>query len=136
MKKTICVISIAFILISWFIYAQGVPSKFVVEVDPNPTMVNKANDVTIKVVDENWNIVEDYVWDLIVIVEDEEWNEITDEISVLPGNGVIEFNLEDQGIKKYSKALVFDKAWNYVFKVQDASEEWKSRYKDKFSYKW
>ena len=116
------IITILFTLIG-LAFAQSVPSKFIVEVEPNPTIVGTANDVTIKVVDENGNIVEDYVWDLIVIVEDENGNEVTDSISTLPGDGVIEFNLEDQWIKKYSKALVFDNPGNYVFKVQDASDD-------------
>jgi hypothetical protein len=38
----------------------GEVDHFVVEVNPNPTTINKANDLIIKAVDANGDVVSDY----------------------------------------------------------------------------
>jgi len=98
-------------------------ARFEVEVDPNPTVVNAANDVIIKAVDEDGNVVEDYNGEALLMIYDEQGNDITDQFDVLPWDGIIEFDLEDQWVKRYSKALIFPNPWVYEVVVEDAIDD-------------
>ncbi len=121
MKKYILVLASMVFWLS-FTLAQQV-DHYIVEIDPNPTTVNVANDVIIKAVDIDGNVVEDYVWEALFIIYDEEWNEITDQFDTLPWDGIVEFNVEDQWIKRYSKSLIFSDPWVYKIEVMDAADD-------------
>jgi len=98
---------------------------FVVEVKPNPTKVNQANDLIIKAVDVEGNVVTDYEGDVLMTVTDSNWQDVTDnqDIVVLPDDGVATFTVDDEGVKTYSKWLIFKKSGTYTIEISDLTHE-------------
>lgn len=101
-----------------FVFAAEI-DHFVVEVDPNPMKINEAWDLTIKAVDSNWDIVEDYEGSVILEAQfdGEEAKDAT-----LPWWGSYSFEAQDKWVKKFSKWLKFITKWEYNFIVSDMND--------------
>lgn len=97
------------------VFAETV--SFEITVDPNPIKVSEFADVTIKAIDENWNVDTGVTGlDVWIAVE---WFEYTDPDVVIPWGGVAFFEASDQWVKIFSKWLTIKKAWTYTVQVAD-----------------
>jgi len=98
---------------------------FVVEVKPNPIEVNKAEDLIVKAVDANWNVVTDYEWDAVISVLDSNGNDVSDDSTIVevPNDWIVSFTADDWWEKIFSKWLVFKKSWSYVVKISDVTDD-------------
>jgi len=109
-------------LFVWNVYA-GELAWFVVQIEPSTIKVWEPADLTIKAIDENGDIVEDYEGDVIMSVVDKDGNELDTADYVLPNDGNYSFLEEDQGEKKFTKWLTINKAWEYKVIVEDFETE-------------
>lgn len=98
-----------------------------VEVAPNPIKVSEFADVTIKALDENWN-VNTGESDLDIWIEVEGFD-YTDQDVVIPWWGIGFMEASDQWVKIFSKWLTIKKPWTYtlsVVSVYDDSIQWEA----------
>lgn len=117
-------------IIVWCVWLFGLVSalpafattvSFEVEVSPNPIKVSEFADVTIKAIDENWN-VDTWATDIDIWIE-VEWFEYTDPDVVIPWWGIGFFEASDQWIKIFSKGLTIKKPWTYMLSVVDVYDD-------------
>jgi hypothetical protein len=75
----------------------------------------------IKAVDANGDVVSDYEWDVLITIQDEGWNDISDDQNkvTLPDDWVATFTIDDEGVKTYSKWLIFRQSGTYTVEVSD-----------------
>jgi len=122
MKTKIIVSIISFISMFTLSFAADIAS-IVVQVDPATIKVWEPADVTIKAIDENWDTVMDYEWDVIMSLVDKDGNEVQENDYVLPNGGDYSFTEEDQWEKKFTKWFTVNKAWDYKLIVEDFDTE-------------
>jgi len=113
-----------------FVYAADV-DHFVVEVDPNPVKVNEAADLTIKAVDSNGDIVEDYEGSVMFEAQ-LDWEQSKD-ITLPWDDGSYMFEAQDKWVKKFSKWLKFITKWEYNFIVSDIADMEKVKTEEKIT---
>ena len=120
MKTLILFISSIFLLA--FSYADV--DTFEIEVDPSSPSVNKAADLTIRAVDADWNVVPDYDWDVLMILEN--WGMQDAEF---PSDWIYGFKSEDQWEVVFTKWLTFRSSsedtdeWVFNLTVEDMFDE-------------
>jgi len=74
------------------------------------------NLMTISAIDEEWNIVKDYLWDIKIVIPN-------DENAIIPWEWKYSFTREDQWIHEFSLSTVFTRAWNNKIEVYEV-ENW------------
>jgi uncharacterized protein YfaT (DUF1175 family) len=113
-KAIMSVVSSVVLLVSQVTYAADV-AKFVIEVNPAKSSVNQAVDLTVKAVDNNNNVVKDYVG--TVWMFSPEVSDLQD--AVLPWDGVYTFAASDQWQKTFSKWLNIKIPGSFTIEVSD-----------------
>ncbi len=96
-------------------------TSFDVKLEPRTVWVWETVDLTIKALDENWNVDKNYDWEIVVV----EWdNTSPDEISFPwfenPDFANYKFTPEDQWVKKFENAISFKKPWKKWVNVWEA----------------
>lgn len=115
MKRKVLLWSI--LSVFWLGIVFAAPVRFEVEVNPNPVKTSDYADVTIKALDENWNVDTSYTdWDIWIEVKGFEY---TDKDIEIPWWGIGFFDASDQWTKIFSKWLTIHKAWTYTLTVVD-----------------
>ena len=99
-------------------YASAQPDAFIVEVQPSSFDMNQAVDLTIKAVDLNGNVIQDYQGDIFIEVNG--LSDVSD--YVVPSDGLYTFTPQDQGVKTFSKGLVIKKEGTFSVKASDINE--------------
>lgn len=125
MKTKIVSMIIAFISLFASVFAWNL-AWFIVSVDPSTVKKWEPVDLTVKAIDADGNIVEDYEWDIMISVK--EWDtELSNNDYVVPNDWLYTFTKEDMWEKKFTKGLIINKEWNFKVSVQDFSSEdtWK-----------
>lgn len=110
MKKLLFLIALIFN----FAFASAFVAQFEVIVETNNARVNEPLDLTIKAVDDLWNVVVDYVWDILILLE-WHWFDAAD----LPSDWIYSFRAEDQWEVKFTKWLTFRQEWTFELVVED-----------------
>lgn len=100
------------------VWAAGMPDAFSITVSPNPLKVNEAADVTIKAVQADGTVVNDYVGTVIMDLDNQDANAYD-----MPSDGVYAFTPEDQWIKTFSKWLVIKKSGSFTIKAFDITND-------------
>jgi len=100
-------------------YAASQPDAFIVEVQPSSFDVNQAVDLTVKAVDINGNIIQNYQGD--VFIEIDGLSDTAD--YVLPSDGLYTFIPQDQWVKTFSKGVTIKKEWTFGIKISDITNE-------------
>jgi len=112
-------VSVLWIVSAFPVFATTV--WFEVTVEPNPIKVSEFADVTIKALDESWN-VDTGASDIDIWIEVEGF-EYTDPDVVIPWGGIGFFEASDLGVKIFSKWLTVKKPWTYKLKVVDVYDD-------------
>ncbi len=103
MKRLILII-IVWLMLS---FTKGYVEEFEIEVDPSPVKVNEPADLTIRALDDLGEVVEDFEWDVFMMIE---W-EMEEVIDEFPGDGEYDwfytFDVEDQWEITFSNWLIF-----------------------------
>lgn len=94
------------------------PSEFIIEVEPNPLQAWAFADVTIKAVDDEWNVDTSYGDDDDIYIEIEGFS-YNDTSIELPWGGIGTFSPQDQGMKIFSKGLSIKNPGTYTLTVAD-----------------
>ena len=99
---------------------------FVLTVNPSTVKIGEPTDLTVKAINDNWDVITDYQWDIIITITDAEWNELDMNDYIAPNDWTYEFTEEDQWIKIFTKWLIINKAGDFKVKVEDfeTSKAW------------
>ncbi len=112
MKKIIAILfSLLFLSSSSYAYV----SSFDVEIEKDIASPNETLDMTIKAVDDDWDVVEDYEWDVMMLI----WWDNFDADVEFPSDGFYEFKAEDQWEVTFTKWLIFRDTWDFEVEVED-----------------
>ncbi len=101
------------------VMAQGIPDKFIVDVNPSSFGVNENVDLTIKAVKDNGETVKDYDGDVFIDIS----GVIDPDSYVVPSDGLYTFLPWDQGVKLFSKWLHVSTPGTYTIVVSDIIDE-------------
>ncbi len=121
MKKIVAIMWIL-LLSTNFIYAaeestnNKVADHFQVTADPTSIKVGEATDLTIKVLDKDWEIVKDYLWTIYITVDN-------DTKATIPYENWYSFIESDLWQKVFSKWLSFTKEWQMKVSVLDIDND-------------
>lgn len=108
MKKIILLIVFLFSISFSYSYVE----EFEIELDPESPRVNESVDLTVRAVDDQWEVVQDYNGDILMMVE----NAWMDDVS-FPSDWIYTFSDEDQW------EVVFDR-WLEFHDTSDITDEW------------
>ncbi|UFX83201.1 hypothetical protein [Candidatus Absconditicoccus praedator] len=98
MKKIILLIVFLFSISFSYSYVE----EFEIELDPESPRVNESVDLTVRAVDDQGEVVQDYNGDILMMVE----NAGMDDVS-FPSDGIYTFSDEDQGEVVFDRGLEF-----------------------------
>lgn len=102
-----------------YVHAATQPDAFIVEVNPSSFEVNDAVDLTIRAVNANGEVIQDYVWDVFIEIDG-----IADTADyVVPSEWFYMFLPQDQWITLFSKGLIIRRSWTFAVKVSDIMNE-------------
>ena len=101
------------------VFAQTMPSSFVVDVNPSSFQPNQSVDITLKAVDDKGQVVSDYVWDVFIEIN----GSLSPDDYVLPEDGFTKFDAQNLGVKTFSKALTIKKPGTYTVVAYDIIDE-------------
>ncbi len=113
MKKLLLLLLIGLVLPLVNVFAAET-TGFVVEVSDDTIKAGEPVDLTIKAVDDSGNLVDDYNWEVLMIIDS-----LKDEEYELPQDWIYEFTEEDLWEKTFSKGLIIDKVGTYTLTVED-----------------
>ena len=100
-----------------FVFAWDL-SSFIISVNPSTVKVWQPADITVKAVDSEWNIVDNYQWDILIQVMD--WDkELNSSDYTAPNDWTYSFTAEDMWQKKFTKWLIINKPWDFKVRVED-----------------
>ena len=110
------------LLALWTLFVSSVfawdLSSFIISVDPSTVKVWQPADITVKAVDSEWNIVDNYQWDILIQVMDGD-KELNSSDYTAPNDGTYSFTSEDMWQKKFTKGLIINKKWDFKVRVED-----------------
>ena len=110
------------LLTLWILFVSSVfawdLSSFIVSVDPSTVKVWQPADITVKAVDSDWNIVDNYQWDILIQVMNGD-KELNSSDYTAPNDGTYSFTSEDMWQKKFTKGLIINKKWDFKVRVED-----------------
>lgn len=125
--KTKKIISILIGIVSLFSFTLASDlAWFIVSIDPSTVKVWEPADLIVKAVNSNGDIIENYVWDVVIMVTDGN-TELDINDYVVPNEWVYSFTEQDMWTKVFSKGLIVNKEWDYQVTVEDfeTSNNWK-----------
>ena len=91
---------------------------FTVKVNHSNVKVWQAVDLDIKAVDNDWNVVQDYQWDILIVVKDGD-NELSPDDYSVPNDGTYSFTEHDMWEKIFIKWLIINKKWCFKVHIED-----------------
>ena len=92
-------------------------NSFMVETDPTILAPNEAVDLTVRALDEKWEVIKDFDGDIVMTLE-QGWKSADKADYTLPQDGIYQFSTSDKWVAKFEKWLVIRKAWSYQLKVE------------------
>ena len=104
------------------------PDSFKVEVTPSKFSVNDPVDLVITAM-KNWKTMDSYEWNVSITVTDTAWKLLDSSEVLIPDGWWWKINLQNKGVKKYSKWLKLKKAGTFTVIVNeftDDSIQWKT----------
>ncbi len=111
MKRIILIIVLPLL---WMWFSIAATTSFEIELEKSNPEANEAIDLEITAVDEMWETVEDYQWDVIMLLE---WWDFED--AEFPNEWFYEFKAEDAWYVKFSKWLIFRSEWEFEIQIED-----------------
>ncbi len=93
-----------------------VVDHFEVEFNKEEANVGEALDLTIKAVDENWEVVTDYLWSIIGFSETDEEVELP---TALSSDEWYTFKASDEWVVKFENWVIFHKEWEQELWIYD-----------------
>lgn len=124
MKTKIMASLIALMWIITFTNAWDL-SSFVVEINPATVKTWEPTDISVKAIDAAWDIIEDYQWDVMFMVNNNDWSNLDTKEFVVPNEWMYTFKDTDMWKATFTKWLIVNKAWEFKVKVDDF-ETWNS----------
>ena len=104
----------------WILSIQSVfaqASSFMLETNPTSLAPNEAADLTIRALDEKWEVIKDFNWDIVMTLE-QGWKSADKADYTLPQDWIYEFLASDKWVRTFEKWLVIRKAGSYQLKVE------------------
>lgn len=106
----------------WILFISSVfaweLSSFIITVDPSTVKVGQPTDITVKAVDSDWTIIDNYEWDILIQVMD--WDKELNGLDyIAPNDWTYTFTDEDMWQKKFTKGLIINKKWDFKVRVED-----------------
>lgn len=94
--------SLEFWVIDWF------------KIETSDEIILNSDDNLMKIsaIDENWNVVKDYFWDIQIVIPN-------DENAVIPWEWKYSFTKEDQWFHEFSLSTVFTRSWDNKIEVYE-----------------
>lgn len=92
---------------------------FDIQATPTKVKVGESVDITLKAMDKDWNVVKDYVWEVLIFSQSDPKAEFP---WVLTEN-TYKFKTWDAWVVKFENAVKFTKAWTQDINVYDISNE-------------
>jgi len=115
---------ITFLFAMWIlfssVFAQWNLEAFVVSVDPSTIKNWEPVNLIVKAIDADGNVIEDYEWDVIILVTNNNNSSIDDPNDyVLPNDWVYTFTKQDMWTKIFTKGLIINKEWDFKVRVEE-----------------
>ena len=118
MRTKIIAVLIGIIALFSSVFAVWDLAWFIVNVDSSTVKKWEPTDLIIKAVDVDGNVVEDYEWDIIIMVKDSD-KELDNNDYVAPNDWVYTFTKQDMWTKVFTKGLIVNKEWDFKVRVED-----------------
>jgi len=116
-------LKIFFLLVAMSLYTTTLwvktIEKFDIEAIPNKVKVWESVDITIKALDKDWNIVKDYVGEILIFSQ----SDPKAEFPWILSENTYKFKTSDAWVVKFENAVKFSKAWTQDINVYDSSDE-------------
>ena len=119
MKKILKVLVFLLSILNISFAFAGTIDHFIVEFPKDKAMQYEALDLTIKAVDENWDIVKDYTWNVIWISETDDNVELPADLA---SDNWYTFKLSDGWVKKFENWVKFSTTWLQTLSVYDSED--------------
>lgn len=118
--KFLVILSLALGLFWYYNYTfAAAPNAFIVEVQPSSFEINQPVDLVVKAAN-NWEIIKEYNWDVFIEID---WDIDPQKDYVVPSEGLYTFVPQDQWIKIFSKWIQIKKAWTFIVKISDITDD-------------
>lgn len=123
--KNFVIISFLFLNLFSFVnsFAVGI-YEFKIELSKEQVMVWEALDMTISALDEDWNVIKNYEWNIVWYWENEDEFEMNTDLT---SDEWYKFKLWDQWVKKFENSLKFFKEWKqelFIYESWDGTAHW------------
>ena len=118
MKTKIVAVLISVMALFTGVFAAWDLNWFIVNVDPSTIKKWEPTDLIVKAIDSDGNVIEDYEWDIIIMVKDGD-KELGSNDYVAPNDWVYTFTKQDMWVKVFTKGLIVNKEWDFKVRVED-----------------
>ena len=118
MKTKVVAVLIGIIALFTSVFAAWDLNWFIVNVDPSTVKKWEPTDLIVKAIDSDGNVIENYKWDIIIMVKDGD-KELDNNDYVAPNNWVYTFTKQDMWTKVFTKGLIVNKEWDFKVRVED-----------------